>query len=185
MSGGNLAPRLISPGYLAENKRLHLSGKYGRSGDKWLHVVLGLIEETGARDVLDYGCGKGNLSYSLNYCDGIVARDYDPAIEGRDALPKPADLVVCTDVLEHIEPECIEAVLDHLRKLTRVALFVAISTRLAGKHLSDGRNAHLLVRGPKWWQDTLSIRFAVVRTWQSEAQEWVALLKPRSARSTI
>lgn len=179
MPGWNLAA-LISLGYLAEQKRLHRSGDYGRSGDKWLALVIELVGETGACDVLDYGCGKGSLSYSLNACEPpIPARDYDPAIEGKYALPEPADFVVCTDVLEHIEPEHIDCVLDHLRGLTRVALFVSISTRLAGKHLSDGRNAHILLRSWKWWRDKLSERFLVDHIYPSEEQEWVALLLPR------
>ena len=31
-------------------------------------------------------------------------KEYDPAIPGKDSLPEPADIVVCSDVLEHIEP---------------------------------------------------------------------------------
>lgn len=179
MSSGNLAA-LISPQYLAEQKRLHRSGDYGRSGNKWLNVVMELVAQHHARDVLDYGCGKGALSYSLNACEPpIEARDYDPAIDGKDVLPASADLVVCTDVLEHIEPEHIDAVIGHLHSLTRVALFVAISTRLAGKHLSDGRNAHILLRSWKWWREKLSEHFIIDHVWPSEDQEWVALLLPR------
>ena len=51
--------------------------------------------------------------------------------------------MICTDVLEHIEPDCLQAVLGHLRQVSREYTFVNISTRAAVKSLHDGRNAHL------------------------------------------
>ena len=32
--------------------------------------------------------------------------------------PKPADILLCTDVLEHVEPEKTEEVLRHIKSLT-------------------------------------------------------------------
>ncbi len=76
---------------------------------------------------------------------------YDPAIEGLDDEPEPADLVVCGDVLEHIEPECLDAVLDDLKRCTVKAIFLTVATRPAKKTLSDGRNAHLIQQPAEWW----------------------------------
>jgi hypothetical protein len=77
--------------------------------------------------------------------------EYDPGIPGKDHLPKPADLVVCTDVLEHIEPELLDGVLRHLYLLAGRGAYLVIATRLARELLPDGRNAHLIVQEPPWW----------------------------------
>lgn len=48
--------------------------------------------------------------------------------------------VYMTGVLEHIEPECLEQVLDHLQRLTRKIALLNIVTRPANKVLADGHN---------------------------------------------
>jgi methyltransferase family protein len=178
MSGSDMAPRLITPGYLELQKDMFArTGDYGRSGDKWLWPVLDLIKRYQVKTVLDYGCGRGSLVYSLLAAD-IDARGYDPAIEGKDQSPEPADLVVCTDVMEHIEPQCLSNVIDHLHYLTNVLLFVAISTRAAGKRLRDGRNAHLIIANGTWWFQQMAYRFNIFKVRTSPDQEWVAELIP-------
>ena len=60
-------------------------------------------------------------------------------------------MVACIDVLEHIEPEYLQGVFDHLQDLTEVILFATVHTGPAGKTLSDGRNAHLTQQPMEWW----------------------------------
>jgi 2-polyprenyl-3-methyl-5-hydroxy-6-metoxy-1,4-benzoquinol methylase len=151
---------LITDSYRELNKDLHAQGMYGRKGDKWTAKVASLIEQFKPRCILDYGCGQGALGRAL----GVQVAEYDPAIPGKDKEPEPADLVICTDVLEHIEPECLDAVLDHLRGLTKSVLFAVVSTRPAKKFLSDGRNAHLIVEPWTFWQEKLSSRFDIGQT---------------------
>ncbi len=86
-----------------------------------------------------------------------MMREYDPAIEGKDGRPVFADLVVCTDVLEHIEPDRLDNVLTHLRTLARRAVFVVINTQPSNKTLTDGRNAHLIVEPAVWWYERLQV----------------------------
>jgi hypothetical protein len=171
---------LISDLYRALNAILHEGGNYGRHGDKWAGEVTRLINRYDAKSVLDYGCGQGSLARSV----GPIVQEYDPAIAGKDALPLPADLVVCTDVLEHIEPECLADVLDHLRALSRLACFVVISTRAAKKFLADGRNAHLIVKDDDFWRQHLANRFAIVE-WTNFDQEFAALLEPLTGMAAI
>ena len=88
----------ITPEYLEQNRKLHEGGYYGLPGQRWAKTVLNVCEVAGSRDVLDYGCGQRTLEKSL----GFPIRNYDPCIPGLDAPPEPADVVACTDVLEHI-----------------------------------------------------------------------------------
>jgi 2-polyprenyl-3-methyl-5-hydroxy-6-metoxy-1,4-benzoquinol methylase len=104
-------------------------------------------------------------------------REYDPAIAGKEASPAPADLVVCTDVLEHVEPELLDHVLDHLQGLARRLLFLVVATRSAKKTLEDGRNAHLIVEPDAWWRDTLERRLSIVH-WRSLEGRFSVLLEP-------
>jgi hypothetical protein len=149
---------LITDGYKELNQRLHEQrADYGVSGQKYAPRVLELSQVLSTRDILDYGCGKRTLEKAL----GFEIRNYDPCIPGLDDPPAPAQLVVCTDVLEHIEPECLDDVLDDLRRCTTHSGFFAIATRPAKKFLADGRNAHLIQQDARWWLDRLWARFRI------------------------
>ncbi|MBC2651533.1 class I SAM-dependent methyltransferase [Novosphingobium aerophilum] len=164
---------LITQSYRALNRALHAGGQFGLYGDKWADQISGLVERYGAVSILDYGCGQGSLGRAL----GPIVREYDPAISGKDGAPVPADLVVCTDVLEHIEPECLPDVLAHLYALSRTACFVVIATRPAQKLLADGRNAHLIVEDDDFWRERLLEHFTV-REWVPLDREFAAVLEP-------
>lgn len=136
-------------------KQLHTRGDYGISGAKHADKIIELSKRMGTRDVLDYGCGRGLLAKSLPF----FIRQYDPFIQEHSGDPDPSDLVVCSDVLEHIEPSCLGDVLQHLHSKTVKALFVDVATRPASKILADGRNAHLIQEKPLWWLNRLAIWF--------------------------
>lgn len=139
---------LISPSYLAQVRAMHAARTWGDGGHAYALDVLALLRLFGGRTILDYGCGRGTLRRAL---PGYLVQEFDPGIAGKDSPPAPADIVVCSDVLEHVEPDRIGAVLDHLWGVTGKAALVVISTRLAKAILPDGRNAHLIVQTAKWW----------------------------------
>jgi 2-polyprenyl-3-methyl-5-hydroxy-6-metoxy-1,4-benzoquinol methylase len=151
---------LISDEYRALNAELHKRAEFGISGAKWALIVATLANHFGCDSILDYGCGRGTLKRAL-LARGVTQSiaEYDPAIPEKAELPEPADLVVCGDVLEHIEPDCLDAVLDHLRELTRRVAFLVVATRPAKKILADGRNAHLIVENARWWAPRLMARW--------------------------
>lgn len=177
---------LISRPYLQLQQELHARPNgYGGKGDKWAAGVAGLIAQFEAHSVLDYGAGEGSLGAALRKMalSGVRIDEYDPAVPAFAQWPGFADLVVCTDVLEHIEPERLDTVLRHLTVLTRKALFVVIATRPSNKTMADGRNAHLIIETGEWW----SARFAALglRIAQGPAsplakpsREWVAVIRP-------
>jgi hypothetical protein len=150
---------LISPEYAELNRQLHETRPdYGVSGAKWASTILQFAEEVvHSREILDYGCGKRSLQDAL----GFDIRNYDPAIEGFGARPDPSDIVACTDVLEHIEPECLDDVLADLRRVTKKLGFFTIATRPAKKFLADGRNAHLIQQDAWWWLTKLREKFHI------------------------
>ena len=69
---------------------------------------------------------------------------------------------MCTDVLEHIEPDCVDMVIEDIFRLTKRAAFLVIANRPALRALPDGRNAHLIQEGPEWWLPKLwSVGFSL------------------------
>jgi uncharacterized Rossmann fold enzyme len=151
-------PMLISAEYARLNAQLHRENPaYGVGGAKHAETVLRLAESINARSVLDYGCGKGELGKALPF--GIC--EYDPAIPGKSDAPRPADLVCCTDCLEHIEPEMLNDVLNDLRRCVLKIGFFTIHTGPASKTLPDGRNTHLSQHPRSWWEQKLAKGFTV------------------------
>lgn len=147
------ADDMTSEAYRHQLKRLHMKQKWGADGAKHTEAVKALVDRFRPKTILDYGCGENKLAESMK---PIRVSGYDPGIEERASMPKPCDLVVCTDVLEHVEPEKLDAVLDHIHRLTGVAAYFVISTRLANAILPDGRNAHLSVHAATWWIEKLA-----------------------------
>ena len=149
----------LSEEYREMNRRLHEKDPhYGAGGHRYAPSIMKFIQAFNAETVLDYGCGKGTLAAVLR-ANGLDCREYDPAVEGKDAPPEPADFVYCGDVAEHVEPEYVDAFLDDLQRVTKKHLYLVIATRPALKVLDDGRNAHILVRPLEWWYPKLIARF--------------------------
>lgn len=149
---------LISAPYVALNAQMHKDHPaYGVGGFRHADTVIKMAERCNARSVLDYGCGKGELAKAMPY--GIC--EYDPAIPGKEASPRPADLVVCTDVLEHVEPDKLIYVLSDLRRVVKKVGYLVIDLGPSTKTLSDGRNSHLIQECRSWWEKRLRKFFTV------------------------
>ena len=140
---------LISETYRQQNETLHKTKpNFGITARHYAGPVQSFIETFRPETVIDYGCGKAILSKCLLDVEVI---NYDPGIPEHSELPEPADMLVSIDVMEHIEPECLDAVLKHMASLMKEIGFITIATVLAKKHLPDGRNAHLIVEDYRWW----------------------------------
>lgn len=160
-------PDLITPEYRELNARLHRENlAYGVGGGRHAPLVTRLAAgiksaEGTAPSVLDYGCGKGYLAKALPF----AIHEYDPAIAEKSARPQPSDLVICTDVLEHVEIEHLPGVLDDLRRVTKQVAYFVVHTGPSGKTLADGRNAHMIQQDAAWWSDRLKAFFRIGKVW--------------------
>ena len=168
---------IISEDYRKQNEMLHEQrADYGTSGRKYAEMVHQVAAGIRAESILDFGCGKQTLADALPH---LEVKGYDPCIPGLDDPPEPADLVVCTDVLEHVEPEYTHNVLDQLMRLTKKVLFVSVATRPAKKTLPDGRNAHINLHDPDWWIDELRKRFRLDSFNRVPGSEFIATLSAK------
>lgn len=153
---------LISEEYRAQQAQMHQMYEYGIASKKYAPLVAEIINTLGVQHVLDYGCSaRMNLAKSLQ---GKVKhtfkyQGYDPAVPELAGMPVPAEMVCCIDVLEHIEPDLLDNVLDHIASLTEAVAFITVHCGPAGKKLPDGRNAHLTQQPMEWWLPKLMDRF--------------------------
>jgi hypothetical protein len=145
---GMMAPPVISDAGLALHRRLHTDQSYGTEGYGYAQIVANLAKSIEANSILDYGCGKGSLAHAMSY----PIWEYDPAVAGKEAYPKPADLVVCSNVLECVEPTMLEAVLADLARCTKQVAYIV---------LYGQREAICTQKGREWWDARLSAHFKV------------------------
>lgn len=154
---------LITDAYRQQQRVMHENPNYGVASVQFAPIVAQIINKIQLTDMLDYGCGKMRLFEALR---GKVKHEmkvqaYDPGIARYDTPPVPSNFVTCIDVLEHIEPDCLDSVLDDLRRLTIFCGFFSVHCGAAAKTLPDGRNAHLIQEPPTWWLPKLMDRFDI------------------------
>lgn len=152
---------LISDEYREMQKTLHENPEYGVSSVLYAPVVDLVISEYQIKEILDYGAGKCRLRDALE--NKIDYYPYEPSNSAWCETPEPRELVACIDVLEHIEPDCLDDVLDDLRRCVLKYGIFTIHTKPAQKILPDGRNAHLIQEQPDWWKEKLNKRFTIIK----------------------
>mgnify|MGYP003637087649 FL=1 len=153
-------------------KELHKEeGKFrGISLVPLVPTLFNIIKENNCKTLLDYGCGKA-IPYSKKECKSIGLKKpvqelcnldsfdlYDPAYPKYNKLSKKKyDIVVCTDVMEHIAEQDIDYVLKDILSHSKKAVFLNISCQPALKHFKEGKfkgqNVHISVFNGVWWSD--------------------------------
>lgn len=172
------ATTLITPEYRAINAAMHQADpKYGRMGGNYAAYVQACAVNLKAASILDYGCGKHTLREAMpNWPD---FREYDPAMPGFDMPPEPADMVTCTDVMEHIEPEHLDAVLDDIARLAIKGTYFVIAMKPAERLLPDGTNPHKIIEHEGWWLAHLTKRWRLMTLENNRKRFW-ALMEVRT-----
>lgn len=122
-----------------------------------------MVRMTRAKTLLDFGCGRADAYRSPHkvwHQWGLARADvtlYDPAFNRDNVLPTGKfDIVVCSDVLEHIPEEEVDAFIDRLAGYARHGLWASVCCRPAKKKFADGTNLHVTVRPYDWWWQKIS-----------------------------
>ena len=161
--------KTISQEYLDLQKKLHQNKNYGTASIKQAPLVKQILDKNNFTSICDYGAGKKNLQKAL-FNIGLKDFEYFPfdPVFPEYGDPKPADLVCCIDVMEHIEPEYLDSVIDDLKRIIINTGFFSIATIPARKTLIDGRNAHLIIKPVNWWLSLFLKHFYIEHLQQSE-----------------
>jgi hypothetical protein len=86
-------------------------------------------------------------------------QSYDPAFDGPEPNLTPADLLVCTHVLEHVEPEFLSNTLNYLNTMTKKVFLIVVDNGVSGKILPDGTESNLIQKNMIWWQSQIKTAF--------------------------
>lgn len=131
-----------------------------------LPKIKALVDQTGARTLLDYGSGKGMQYRAQNLklrggeiipsiqsylgVDSIIC--YDPGVAEFQTFPQDQfDGVISTDVLEHCPEPDLPWILEEMIGAARKFIFANIANYPAAKTLPNGENAHCTVQSAEWW----------------------------------
>ena len=137
--------------YLEQAKLYHQEDKIwqGTSIINYIPKINQIIKDKDIKSILDYGCGKAR-----HHPKEWNAIKYDPAIQEYQNKPQDKyDLVISTDVLEHIPVENLKQTIEEIFGYSNKWVFVSVCCRKAEAILPNGYNAHATIESAKWWRD--------------------------------
>lgn len=111
--------------------------------------------------VLDFGAGTGAFKQVFEELTErrFEVDNYEPGhLQWAELKPWLYDAVVCTHVLEHVEPPLLAETLDEIRTHAKALIYIEVPHGPATKILPDGRDAHLTQQPPPWWYELLTLR---------------------------
>jgi len=140
--------------YLEQAKILHSDAKKwrGTTLTHYIPEIKEIIKDKRLKTILDYGCGKAKF-----HPPEWNATKYDPAVPEFSTKPEGRyDLVICTDVLEHIPVDGLQDTIKDIFNYSDQWVFLSVCCRKAKEILPNGYNAHATIESQKWWRELLS-----------------------------
>lgn len=143
--------------YIKQYELLYkIKKNYGKTSIKLYDMLEKIINDLNILSVLDYGCGKSKLLDLIKKNKKIKIYRYDPAIKKYSKLTKnKTDLVICTDVLQHVPLYDLDRVLKEIKSKGIYILFYIKYTNHKTK-LPNKTYANCTVYDKKWWLEKLS-----------------------------
>ena len=134
----------------------------GEALAEYKHNIYDVIKNNNVKTILDYGCGKAKF-HSILFNNkkvpgspiGVNITPYDPAVAQFSNKPTGQfDLVLCIDVMEHVQEDKVEEVLKDIFTFSN-RIFLTITCYPATQVLLNGKNAHYTIKEPDWWKEKL------------------------------
>lgn len=137
--------------YLEQAKEHHKNNNnwQGIALIKHIPAINQIIKDKEIESILDYGCGKAK-HHPLEW----NATKYDPALPEYQNKPTGKfDLVISTDVLEHIPVDNLKDTINEIFNYSKKWVFISVCCRKANAILPNGYNAHATIESAKWWRE--------------------------------
>ena len=140
-----------------------LEKKHNGKFKSWGGAVRGMEQDihkylviSKAKSILDYGAGASDFRKAIEFTYGhetlpYTVHEYEPGIPELAGDPPICDATICIDVLEHIEPDKIDNVLQHINDKTNNWVLFKVCLRAANGAFPTGENLHLTIRKADWW----------------------------------
>ena len=138
-------------------------------------AAVGYVLSSAKGEVLDVGCGHNQFAAALRGA-GVAAMGVDFVCPNADIIAPAHDLpfadgrfdiLTCFDVLEHLLPDEVDAVLAEFARVSSRYVF-SIST-VDSVNRVNGETLHPTVRPKQWWKE----RLEAVATVDQMDQYWV------------
>jgi len=148
---------------LEQHRREHKNQKrfLGFSTKRHVETIADLVAMHQPSTLLDFGCGKGMQYLKTRVHDdwmGILPACYDPCVPALTELPEGIfGGVICIDVLEHIGEDAIDETLETIFSKADLFIFLSISISESRKTLSNGKNCHVTIKDPQWWDSKIEL----------------------------
>jgi SAM-dependent methyltransferase len=146
-------------------------------GQRLVKTFLELAEWQPGDTLIDLGCGTGRATIELQtaglfvYAYDITEKCLDAEVRGKIPfiqgclwemdLASKKDWIFCCDVMEHIPPEHVDAVLDRIARITKKGAFFQIALWPDGFGSRIGETLHLTVMRAEWWLEKIQKKFHV------------------------
>ena len=145
----------------------------GYSIKRYVPEIAALVYDRLPNRMLDYGSGKGYQYLAMRVHEqwgGLLPVCYDPGVHQLRTKPdKPSRRrppyegkfsgIICTDVMEHIEEADVDKVLADIFRFAADHGFVFFVIGIDPSHrkkLPDGRDVHVTIKPPEWWDAKLA-----------------------------
>lgn len=141
---------LITEAYRKSRELHYLDPQAGDGKARHAAMVSEIINRLKVTELLDYWCGRATLVQNLKVAHELKIQCYDPAVPGFAGDAIPMQMVACVDVLQDVEPQCLDAVLDDLQRVTGAVGYFTIR---------QGEDETLIMQDKAWWLDRIMTRF--------------------------
>jgi len=156
--------KLISDEYRAKIESVTQKMPWGGDVVGSVPRIYKYASEHNCKSILDYGSGKSDFLKTMerDHPDhGFQINQYEPARPELAGDPIASDMVICVDVLEHIEPDKLDNVLDHIASKTNKIFYFKVCLVDSFNSFEDGTNLHLIVEPKEFWLDKLSKYYTI------------------------
>lgn len=156
--------------------------------------------------VIDFGCGPGRSAVPLraaglrvhliDFCDNCLDAEiflqtvgpnppisfFQECLWGLPNSIKPAEWIICFDVLEHIPEEKVDSVLEAIAsRMQKGGLFsICLRHDLCGVII--GEVLHLTVKPAAWWRKKINRYFSISHEFDLAKEYLVVALSPKHSK---